>query len=91
MTFNRNGNRGAQRFVVFGSSSEDDPGWDVSDHRIFQPIGEVDTTHQTSQNFQATEIRSSNDRLGEFRWLMWVVYPVTDLTENSAFQEFAVK
>jgi hypothetical protein len=57
---------------------------------VFQPLGEVDTTNQVATTFQATEIWSSADSLGEFRWLIWVVYPVTGQAENSAFQEFVI-
>ncbi len=90
VTFNENGNRGSQRYVIFGSNSLTDPGWDVVDRSAFRLIGEVDTTGQPAKNFQATEIRSSTDDLGEFRWLLWVVRPVTDKAENSAYQEFIV-
>ena len=90
MTYNQNGNRGPQRFIIFGSNAESDPGWDSSDRSVFKPIGEVDTTGQTARHFQATEIRSSDGSLGEYRWLLWIVYPVTARMENSALQEFVV-
>lgn len=90
VTFNQNGRRGPQQFVVFGSNADKDPGWDTSDRNAFQPIAEVDTRSQAAKNFQSTEIRSNVDSLGGFRWLIWVVYPVTGQAENSAFQEFVI-
>ncbi|MBL8819506.1 MAG: PDZ domain-containing protein [Planctomyces sp.] len=90
ITFNQNGNRGPQRFIVFGTTSETDPGWNFRDQQIFKPICEVDTTHEKSGTFQSTAIHSSDQDLGEYRWLLWVVYPVSPLEENSAFQEFTV-
>jgi hypothetical protein len=87
-SFNQNKSRGAQRFVLFGGATTDDPGWDASK---FTPIIEVDTTHVPVDKFSGTCVRSSaGQSVGAYRWLMWVVYPVTEIGENTAFQEFQV-
>lgn len=87
-SFNQNGNRGTQRFALFGSNAETDPGWDIG---TLTPIAEVDTTGQPVGRFTGTSIRrTAGQPLGTFRWLVWVVQPVTAIGENTAFQEFAV-
>ena len=91
-SYHQNGNRGMQRYVLFGSDATADPGWNVGDRTKFVPITEVDTTSAATRRFQATGIRRSGGRpLGAFRWLVWLVYPVTDIDENTAYQEFQVK
>ncbi|MFO0816500.1 MAG: PDZ domain-containing protein [Pirellulales bacterium] len=87
---NLDGKRGSQRFVLFGSAA-DDPGWNVRDRTRFTPIAEVDTRRTSIGNDHGTLIRNlSGQPLGTFRWLVWVVQPVTDIMENTAFQEFQV-
>lgn len=84
------GQRGAQHFVLFGSA-DDDPGWNLGDRTKFTPIAEVDTRGAPIDNDHGTRIRNSSGQpLGSFRWLFWVVQPVTDELENTAFQEFQV-
>lgn len=90
VTFNQNGNRGSQRFVLFGSNADKDPGWNLSSEKAFTPLGEVDTTGADRKSFQATVIRSNVESLGRYRWLIWRIEPVTAQGENSAFQEFVV-
>ena len=91
-SYQQNGNRGAQRYVLFGSDAAADPGWSVEDRTKFTPIAEVDTTSVAVQRFLATSIRRSGSRpLGTFRWLVWVVYPVTEIDENTAYQEFQIR
>jgi len=90
VTFNQNRNRGRQRFVLFGSNADKDPGWDISNRKAFTPLAEVDTAGTDRKNFQATMIRSNADGLGTYRWLLWKIEPVTVQGENSAFQEFVV-
>jgi len=89
---NQNGNRGPQRYVVYGSDSVGDPGWNVDDRSKFTPIAEVDTTSGTGDGtYVATAIRRSDGKpLGTFRRLAWVVYPVTDKEENTAYQELQI-
>lgn len=87
---NQNGNRGAQNFALFGSAAED-PGWHPGDRSRFTPIAEVDTRGRPQANHPGTTIRNSQGQpLGSFRWLVWVVQPVTEGLENTAFQEFQV-
>ena len=89
---NQNSKRGAQRFTLFGSASDGDPGWNVGEGKRFTPIAEVDTRGVPVKTYQATSIRrSDNKALGSFRWLVWVTQPVTGLSENTAFQEFQVR
>jgi hypothetical protein len=85
------GKRGAQNFVLFGSAA-DDPGWDVNARTRFTPIAEVDTRGNKRGAHHGTLIRNSTGQpLGSFRWLVWVVQPVTDKLENTSFQEFQIK
>jgi hypothetical protein len=85
----QNGNRGSQRFALFGSVTTDDPGWEVGDAKRFTPIAQVDS--RSGNQFHATRVQSSSGKsLGSYRWLVWAVGPVTDMGENTAFQEFQV-
>jgi len=86
-SFSQNGNRGAQRFALYASEAEADPGWDPADGSRYRPIAEVRAS--ASDRFLATGIRRSEGRaLGACRWLLWVAQPVTAIGENTAFQEF---
>lgn len=88
-SFNPNKNRGTQRFVLFGSNTAQDPGWDAGK---YAPIIEVDTTGAPVDKFLGTRVRAADvQSVGAFRWLMWVVDPVTEKGENTAFQEFQIK
>ncbi len=90
-SFQQNGIRGPQHFSLYGSTSETDPGWNTSDRKLFTPLIEVDSTHIAAEPFQATSIRSStNQPLGQFRWLVWQVHSITPLGENTSFQELQV-
>jgi membrane-associated protease RseP (regulator of RpoE activity) len=84
--------RGQQRFILFGSNARTDPGWNVLDQSKYSVIAEVMTAFQKPGPICATSVRRSNDEtLGTFRWLVWVVYPVTPIAENTAWQEFQVR
>ena len=92
-SYNQNGNRGRQRFTLYGSSAAADPGWSVDDPRLFTPLADVDTGNTPTADFLATSIRQSGGKpLGTYRWLVWAVAPVTEASggENTAFQEFQV-
>jgi len=92
-SFNQNGNRGRQRFVLYGSGAASDPGWNVEDARVFTAIFDLDTRTTPTADFVATSIRRSGGKpLGSYRWLVWAVSPVTPAAggENTAFQEFQV-
>jgi len=82
-SFNQNGNRAHQRITLIGFS-EKEAGTAI-------PIAMINTTAHAAGSFVATSVRASqNLELGSFRWLEWVIQPVTDQQENSAFQEFQV-
>ncbi len=86
------GNRGSQFYTLYGSNSEPDPGWEVSDRSRFIPIGTVDTRGEASSTFVGTSLRApSGQDLGRFRWIIWDVFPVTSIGENTAFQELKVE
>lgn len=88
-SFAMNGNRGAQRFTLYGSVSETDPGWAVHDTVRFVPLAEVNAPGTGA--FLETIIRGGGDAgLGTYRWLVWVVRPVTGLGEYTAFQEMCI-
>ncbi len=92
-SFNEGGGRGRQRFSLYGSQADSDPGWNVEDSRSFTPIGEVDMADAPKTGFAATSLRRSGGQaLGAFRWLVWRVLPVTTAGggENTSFQEFQV-
>ena len=92
-TSNQNGNRGRQRFVLYGSRAAADPGWNVEDRKAFTPIIDLDTQKTPETDFVATSVRQSGGKpLGSYRWLVWAVAPVTENAggENAAFQEFQV-
>jgi membrane-associated protease RseP (regulator of RpoE activity) len=84
--------RSQQNFVLYGCGAESDPGWKVNDSKVFTPVISVDTRLGVSAAFGATSIRCGGGRpLGAYRWLVWVVYPVTQgNAENTAFQELQV-
>ncbi|MFT5470483.1 MAG: azurin/lysophospholipase L1-like esterase [Verrucomicrobiales bacterium] len=86
------GKRGAQTVTIYGSAKADDPGWNVADTSRFTPLGTISTEGQKLDAFTALSLRSQKDKpLGEFRWIIWQVSPVTSLDENTAFQELAVE
>jgi membrane-associated protease RseP (regulator of RpoE activity) len=91
-SFNQNGRRGVQKVTLYGSSSTTDPGWDLTDRARFAPLGSVDTSGGITGAFNAASLRAREGQvLGEFRWILWCVFPVTQLDENTAFQELAVE
>lgn len=90
-SYNKNGNRGAQNVTIYGSRSGTDPGWNITDRARFIPLGTLDTTSIKSATFTAASLRARpGESLGEFRWIIWRVSPVTEREENTAFQELAV-
>ena len=91
-SFNQNGKRGVQKMTLYGSNSTTDPGWDLTDRVRFAPLGSVDTMGRTIGTFNAASLRARKGQaLGEFRWILWSVAPVTRLDENTAFQELVVE
>ncbi len=60
-TFNKNGNRGAQKVTLYGSASATDPGWDLADRAHFTPLGSIDTTGIASGAFNVASLRPVRD------------------------------
>jgi len=90
-SYNQGGNRGRQHFILYGSTAASDPGWNVANPSAFVPIAEVDTPADASPVYVATRVAGNHRQpLGRYRWLVWRVYPVTSIGENTAFQEFQV-
>ncbi len=90
-TFTALGSRSRQNFLLYGSRGNADPGWNVADRRLFTPVMEV--AAPSTATYQATSIRASSGRpLGNFRWLVWAVFPdhADRVLENSAIQELQV-
>lgn len=88
---NWKGIRGAQKLVLYGSDAATDPGWDLT---AFTPLGHIDTTGEAKAAFTAASFRAATGQsLGQFRWIVWAVAPVTETqgSENTAFQELAVE
>jgi hypothetical protein len=91
-SFNQNGRRGVQKVTLYGSSSAADPGWDLTDRIRFATLGSLDTSGTTIGAFNAASLRArEGEALGDFRWILWSVAPVTRLDENTAFQELTVE
>jgi len=90
-SYHQRGKRGNQHFTLYGSDSADDPGWDIGGESRYVPIAEVNTIGRPIDRYQATSVQRSGERpLGSFRWLLWVVRPVTAVRENTAFQEIQI-
>ena len=83
--------RGAQKLRVFGNASDSDPGWNLS---AYTQLGTIDTRANARAVYNAASVRKpSGEPLGNFRWIVWSVSPVTSTAggENTAFQELAVE
>ena len=82
--------RGPQRFVLFGSNANQDPGWDTGKTSVFTPIASVDTTGQAVDVWQVTALHGAGAAaLGSWRWLVWSVQPPNGF-ENTVYQEIEV-
>ena len=82
--------RAAQKLTLYGSRSATDPGWDL---KTYTPIGSVIASDNASR-FTAASLRAAEGQtLGEFRWIVWSVSPITKTAggENTAFQELSVE
>jgi hypothetical protein len=89
-SFRQGSFRGDQKLTLYGSDAQADPGWDL---KQFTALGTISTGHDDSQ-FVAASLRAlHNNTLGDFRWIVWRVAPVSELGggENTAFQELAVE
>lgn len=89
---NKNRNRGAQKLTVYGSNSERDPGWDLTQGSQFTPLGSLDVTGRNREKYVAVSLRArAGESLGEYRWIVWSVSPISQQQENSALQELGVE
>ena len=85
------GKRGAQRLTLYGSASDQDPGWGTNK---LTPIGSIDTGGNPGALFQAASLRAAEgESFGQFRWIVWQVAPVSSNSggEHTAFQELQVE
>ncbi|MCO8123099.1 alpha-L-fucosidase [Stieleria sp. TO1_6] len=88
-SFNMKGFRGPQKLTLYGSDSATDPGWDLSN---FTSICTIDTTGTKKASFTAASLRAlEGQSIGQFRWIVWDVSPITEIGEKTAFQELAVE
>jgi len=85
------GRRGAQRLTLYGSASDQDPGWDTAE---LTAIGSIDTRGSKGALFNAASLQAAEgESLGKFRWILWKVAPVSPAGggEHTAFQELQVE
>lgn len=89
-SFKQGSARVAQKLTVYGSSSQTDPGWDLSK---FTALGTIHSGAGQAAYLAASLRAVNSNTLGNFRWIVWRVSPVSDLGggENTAFQELAVE
>ena len=88
----KSGKRGAQTVSIYGSNHPSDPGWEVNDENRFTSLGTISTDGQKVDAFAALSLQAPKGKsLGEFRWIVWQVAPVTVIAENTAFQELSVE
>ena len=90
-SFSQNDVRGSQRLTIIGISEKKLNSQSIKDRKPVT-IAMVDTIGGPSGKFVASRVQASDgNELGSFRWIEWVVQPVTDQKENTAFQEFQIK
>ncbi|MGJ8643543.1 MAG: right-handed parallel beta-helix repeat-containing protein [Luteolibacter sp.] len=89
-SYNMGKSRGAQKLTVYASNSATDPGWNLKN---FIVLGSVDTGAAKAEYTAASVQALEGKTLGNFRWIIWAVSPVTKTGggENTAFQEFSVE
>ena len=92
-SFHQGGRRGGQIVSLYGSKMVDDPGWNTEDGSRFTSLGTLDTLGMPQAgDFTAAALGGRRGQsLGSYRWIVWRVSPVTDIRENTAFQELAVE
>jgi hypothetical protein len=77
---------------LYGSSSEKDPGWNLSDTNLYTPLATLDSRGLPSSEYQALSlVAPPGGELGMFRWIVWAVTPVTPSGEHTAFRELSVE
>jgi hypothetical protein len=92
-TYASGNTRARQSFVLYGSSTASDPGWNVADATVFTPVITVDSRSGERTEYQATSIRRSAGKpLGSFRWIVWAASPMLGEIggQNTTFEELQV-
>jgi len=91
-SFHQAGKRGAQDIEIFGSKHATHPGWNLADGSRFTALGGVSSEGKKLQAFTALSLRSPKGKsLGNYRWIVWRLKPITSLNENTAIQELGVE
>ncbi|MGJ8653793.1 MAG: right-handed parallel beta-helix repeat-containing protein [Opitutaceae bacterium] len=88
---NMTGTRGKQKLTIYGSDASNDPGWNLEKYTA---LGSIDTTAHSMKDYSAASLRArSGKSLGDFRWIVWAVSPVSAAGggENTAMQELHVE
>lgn len=89
-THHLNGLRGQQRLHLFASNAED-PGWDYTQAKQWQPLTSLTLTQNNLSDFVASSWQTGEGKsLGRYRWIIWVMEPLSGLKEHSAVQELGV-
>ncbi len=88
----QSGKRGAQEIVIYGSNHPTHPAWKLDDTSRFTALGRISTGDEKLEKYTALSLRSSKGKtLGNYRWIIWQVSPVSPINENTAFQELSVE
>lgn len=89
---NMGGKRGAQTISIYVSNHSTDPGWDLSDTKLYKSLGTLSTKGQELSNFNALSLQAKKGQsLGNYRWIVWQAAPISKSNENTAFQELSVE
>ncbi len=90
-SFSKNGIQASQRFTLVGISEKKLNSQSIKDRKPVT-IAMVDVIGGPTVRLAASRVQASDgNELGTFRWIEWVVQPVTDLKENTAFEEFQIR
>ena len=66
-----------QKVTLYGSNATKDHGWDLAK---FTPLATLDTADATGASYTAASLRvPAGESLGQFRWIVWSVSPVTSI------------
>ena len=82
--------RVSQKFTLYASRAETDPGWDL---KKYTPLATI-VTGTLPDTYAATSVRAADGgSLGKFRWIIWRTSPVSAQGggENTSFQELGVQ
>ena len=89
-SYNQGEKRGKQIVTLYGSNSQEDPGWNTKDRSKFTPLASIDTSGQKHKDFTGVRVKARGDNaLGQFKWIVWKT--INTKGENTAFQELIVE